>query len=454
MSLLGLLSTGAVGMATGQAGTQVAANNLANVGTEGYTRQQASLRPELGINDSGSTRRVVDTFVERRLLSARSASGEASAETLALASLDTIFAEGDGSVGSAIDNFQASLQQLSSRPNDMAVREKVLGDAGNVASAFQNAAAGLSQARSDANNRISGAVDEVNQRLRQISALTGQIGKTEIGGAEVGALRDQRDVLVREVAERVPVSVVEQANGSFSLLLGGSQTLVSPDGKVSELSVADANGDVRVTKMAAGQAIDVSNLLTSGSIGGQIKARDGALNDMQQKLDQLAYDFQQSYNQVHSAGVGLDGSTGKNLFAPLASAQGAASMLTVSADVAGQPASLAAAADASALPSDNRNALDLSGLTATRLTLSGMTVTEALASLTGAAGMAVQNAQHAESFATGALEQVQSVRDGVSGVSSDEEMTMMMRYQRAYEASLQVIQVADQMMGELLNLRR
>jgi flagellar hook-associated protein 1 FlgK len=68
--------------------------------------------------------------------------------------------------------------------------------------------------------------------------------------------------------------------------------------------------------------------------------------------------------------------------------------------------------------------------------------------------MAVQTANQAETFASGALEQVSALRDSVSGVSSDEEMVAMMRYQRTYEASLQIIKVADEMMGELLNLRR
>ncbi|HEX6240761.1 MAG TPA: flagellar hook-associated protein FlgK [Polyangiales bacterium] len=454
MSLNSILNTGVTGMNAGQTGVQIASTNLSNVSTEGYTRRNASVQPG-AVADTGSPRRSVDAFVDRRLLTARSASGEASAQSLALGTLDAVFAEGDGGLGSSIDRFQASLQELGSRPNDMAVREQVLARAGNVANAFQNAAAGLDQARADSNARITGAVDEVNQRLRQISALTGQISKAEISGQEASDLRDRRDVLVREVAERVPVTVVEQDQGSqFSLLLAGSQTLVSPDGKVSELKAESGSGDVRITKVAAGQSVDVTSMISSGSIGGQIKARDGSLKDLEQKLDQMAYDFQQQYNQVHAQGVALDGQSGYNLFEPATSVDGAAAAMTISADVAGRPDLLAAAQDAAALPSDNRGALALSNLSSVGFALGGMTVTEALASLTGAAGMAVQSAAQSESFASGALEQVSALRDNMSGVNSDEEMVSLMRYQRAYEASLQVIQVADQMMGELMNLRR
>lgn len=456
MSLLGLLNTGLVGTHVGQAGTSVAASNLTNVGTEGYSRKQASIRPELSNSGQATAgRRVVEPFVERRLLSARSASGEASAEALTLQPLDTIFADGEGSLGTAIDSFQASLQEFSSRPSDMSVREQVLARAGQVSFAFKNAASGLKQARSDANQRIAGAVDEVNQRLRQVASLSAQISKAEAGGGEAADLRDHRDTLVREIAERVPVNVIESDNNSsFSLMLAGSQQLVSPDGKVNELSVTDNSGDARVTKITAGQPVDITSLLTTGSIGGQLKARDGTLKQLSDKLDQLAYDFQTQYNQVQTGGVALDGSAPPALFEPLTGVANAASLIELSSGIQGQPQLLAAATDPTLLPSDNSNALAFTQLTVAPIALGGMTVTEALASLTGSAGMAVQTANQSESFASGALEQVSALRDSVSGVSSDEEMVAMMKYQRTYEASLQIIKVADEMMGELMNLRR
>jgi flagellar hook-associated protein 1 FlgK len=453
MSLVNLLGIGLLGMKAGQMGTQVGAQNLSNVGTEGYSRKSANVRPELGATDTNS-KRVVEPFVERRLLTARSASGEASAEKLALDPLDTIFSEGDGSLGGALDAFQASMQELSSRPGDMAVREQVLGRAANVSAAFKNVAAGIDQARADANARIKDGVNEVNERLRQIGTINAQINKVEVGGGEASDLRDKRDSLVREVSERVPVTVLEQDGGGYSLLLGGSQTLIAADGKVNELSVADAGGDVRIQKMAAGIPVDVTNLVSTGSIGGQIKARDGALKDAENKVDQLAADFVNNYNQAHNAGVGLDGTGGRDLFEPITSVPGAAAAVNVSADVVGNASFIAASTDASQLPSDNSNALRLSALASAPIALGGMTVTEALASLTGSAGMAVQTATNAESFASGALEQVSALRDSMSGVSSDEEMVSMMRYQRAYEASLQVVQIADQMMGDLMNMRR
>ena len=454
MSINGIFNAGVKGMAATQLATQVSAGNISNAATVGYTRRSASIQPDQSLIGGANARRVNEPFIERRLLNARSGSGEAQTERLSLEVLDQVFAEGDGTVGSALDAFQVSMQNLAARPEDVATRQQVLTNASQLSSAFANAAAQLNTARADSNSRVGEGVQQVNQRLHQIAKLGVEIQQAEVSGVEASDLRDQRDLLIGEVAERVPVTVIDQGNGQINLLLGGSHQLVSADGKVSELSTAvDGNGGMRIEKVAAGARTDVTNLVNGGSIGGAIKARQGALTEAQTRLDQLAYDISQQYNEVHAQGYGLDGETGRNLFVQLDGPSGAAEQLAVSSDVAGSPEKIAAATQGDTLPSDNRNSLALAALSSTPFATGGMTVTEALASLVGFAGSAVQSAGQAETFATGALEQVQALHDNVSGVSTDEEMIAMMKYQRAYEASLKVIQVADQMLSDLLNIR-
>jgi len=365
-----------------------------------------------------------------------------------------VFAEGDGSLGSAMDAFQVAMQNLTSRPEDQAARQAVLSNANNMATAFGNANAQLEQAKADTNSRVVQDLSQVNQRLHQIAGLGVEIQKAEISGVEASDMRDQRDLLIGEVAERVPVTVLDQGNGRVSLMLGGSHQLVTPDGKVSELSAkVGPDGGMRIQKNVAGAIVDVTEQVKSGSVGGQLQARAGALTEAQKKLDQLAFDVSSTYNGVHKQGFALDGTTNKNLFAERFDVTGSAEAFAVSSDIAGDPANIAAAGAAGSLPSDNRNALALSALSSAPLAFGGQTVVEALASLIGYAGGVVQNAAQAESFSTGALEQVEALRQGTSGVSSDEEMVEMMKYQRAYQASLKVISVADQMMNDLLNMR-
>jgi len=454
MSIASILNNGIKGMNATQMATQTASANVSNSATVGYTRRTTTILPNQTLIANSGSKRVVEPFIEKRLLSAKSGSGEASAQARAVSVLDNVFAEGDGSIGSALDAFQVSMANLGARPEDPATRQQVLSTASNLSTAFGNASAQLKTAMADTNAAVHADLTAVNERLHRIASLGTEIQKAEIGGEEASDMRDQRDVLIGEVAERVPVTVLDQGNGQISLMLGGSHQLVTPDGKVGELStMVGDGGNIRIQKTVAGAVVDVTEQVKSGSVGGQLKARAGGLTEAQKKLDQLAYDITSAYNDAHKAGFGTDGVNNRNLFAEQPSLAGAAENFAVSIDVLDQPGNIAAAASATTTPSDNRNALALAAVATRGVAVGGQTVIEALSSLIGSSGSIVQNALQAESFSSGALEQIEALHQNVSGVSSDEEMVEMMKYQRAYQASLKVISMADQMLNDLLNIR-
>lgn len=455
MSLFSILNTGAKGLVASQTSAQLAGQNVSNVGSAGYTRRSTNVTPGVTDDRQPAGRRVVDQFVEKRLLSAQSSHADASAESFAVAALDTAFMEDGHGLGDALDTFQAAVQSLAGKPDDPATRTAAIAASTQLASAFHRTAAVLDSARQDANHRIVDDVKLVNSRLKEIGKLNADIRKNEANGSEASDLRDQRDALVREVAEKVPVTVVENSDGEMSLLLNGSQALVGPDGSVHELGLSFAlNGDVTVTKQAAGQTVDVTRQITSGSIGGEIRARDGAISGAIQNLDQLAYDMTSKYNSVHQAGIGLDGVSGRDMFTQMAGVSGAANGFSVSSDVLSNPSALATGTDPNELPADNTNALALADVASNSLTVGGTTANEALAALVSSVGFSVQSAAYTESFTSDALAQVEGLHDSVSGVSSDEEMVALMSYQRAYQASLKVVQLADEMLGDLMALRR
>jgi flagellar hook-associated protein 1 FlgK len=462
-SLFGILGVGANGLAANAFGTNVASQNASNVGTDGYSRRLAILEPLGGPPEAGAgaratgARRILDGLLDRRILGARAAAGAASAGARTLEVLDAVLAEGAGSVGDAMDALATAIADLAAHPDDRAARTVVLARSDALAQAFSSAAGAIAESRSDANQHVAADVRALDETLREIASLGTQISRAELGGAEASDLRDRRDELVRQVSDRVPVTRIEDASGRITLLLGGSIPLVSLDGQVGELEAATdpATGDMRIFAVAAGARVDVTDRIDSGSIGGTIAARDGALAQAAADLDQLAYDFATAWNAAHTAGFGLDGGTGRNLFEPPAAVAGAASGLAVSADVVEQPDFLAAAAAGADLPGDNRGALALQALADARIALGGTaTLGDGLSALIGSAGAALQGASADEEYAAMAAAQLADLRESVSGVSLDDEMVALTRYQRAYQASLRVVQVADEMLGELMELGR
>lgn len=462
-SPLSLLHVGASGMRAGQFGVNVTSQNLTNAATPGYSRrsvQQDPLQPPpdggAGVWVRGSAR-TVDRFVERRLLGASSDRGEATARSELLGILDTTFADAQGNIGGALDAFHSSLQELTGNPGDRATRAQVLARASQLAASFRTTADALAGARREADTRIGDTVNSVNSLTSEIARIQTEMKRSEISGQEASDLRDQRDQRIRELSSIVPVSVVDGEDGAVNVLLAGRTALVDEDGHSYAIAARpDATtGRMVVTRRNAGVDEDVTSTLTSGSLGGYVNARDGALADAISNLDQLAFDLGNAYNAVQSAGVGLDGATGRNLFDVGATAQGAASRLALSADVAGNPDAIGAASTAAGVPGDNRQALSLSAVASSLSAASGTrTFVDELSRMVTDAGIAGQTAQDDADAADAVHAQVTSLRESVSGVNSDEEMTSLIRYQRAYEASLRVIQTADDMLDQLIAMKR
>jgi flagellar hook-associated protein 1 FlgK len=397
--------------------------------------------------------RAVDPFLERRLLGATAAHAAAETRLGALGALDAVFSE-DGGLGSALDAFESALTTLAARPEDRPTRLDVLARAEDLASTFRMAATSLEAATAELDQRLEGEIGRAAELVAEIDSLQSLVRREEVSGEEASDLRDRRDQALRELAAIVPIQTVAGPEGTVSVLLPTGAALVRAEGGTSPLStLRDASGSLRVVRLAAGVTQDLTSELRGGSVGGLLQARDGALAEARAGLDVLAFDLASAYSSAHAAGAGLDGVTGRALFTTTATPDGAARALVVSADVAGRPERVAAAADPTSAPGDNRNALSLAALARAPVS-GGRTANEALSDRMAAAGTAIASSDREASLLEAARSQVAAMRSSVSGVSSDDEMISLSQYQRAYEASLRVIQTADRMLEELLALKR
>lgn len=460
MNLSEAMNIGRNALIASSRGSQVAAQNLANASTPGYTRRTVELEPIPmswgGGVRAGQVTRAVDPYLERRGLGARAYSGEAEAKVKTLAVVDTVFADGQGSIGDALDAFDQAMTDLSVSPQSIPTRQVLLARADDLAKAFTRAQDALAEARTGANESITNDVEAVNIKLDRIGELNKQIVAGKNAHEDVGDLEDQRDELIRGIAETLPVQVLTEASGAVAVVLAGSRDLVSVDSQVHHLvtTLDSTSGAVQISRDTNGALEDISEFFTTGSIGGTIAARDGALLDAQNALDQLAYDVSTAYNTQHTQGIGLDGVGARNLFAAPATVTGAAKGFAVSTDVAGQPRNIGAASAATSLPGDNRNVLAMVGLHDAKLALGGTaTAQQAFSFMVAAAGGASRAAQDQAEYAESSVTQIEALRQSYAGVSSDEEMMNIMKFQRSYQAALRVVETADQMLQSLLNMR-
>ncbi len=461
MSVQNLLGIGASGLRAATLGVNVASQNATNAATEGYSRRSVVQHPLPGPPRGGNgvrtdgPMRAADRFIERRVLGATGSEAEASARLAALGPVDAALGE-DAGLGQALDALQASLESLSARPADGPTRTEVLASAEGLAAAFRRTSQALASARVEADLRVEQDVSRVNSLSSEIDALQRAIVTSEVSGDEASDLRDQRDQRVRDLAAIVPIHTVEGPLGSLSVVLAGGISLVRAEGGSSELGTSPdpTTGAMRVVRDAAGAQEDITARIHGGSLGGLLAARDGGIANAIRGLDQLAYDVATAYSAAHAAGFGLDGVGARALFDAGAGVTGAALAFSVSSDVAGQPDRLAAATDPTLVAGDNRIALSLTALSTATFATGGQTATGALARLMSQAGQASADASRDQTLLSAAVSQAQAVRESITGVSSDDEMVALMQFQRAFEASLKVVQTADEMLQELLAMKR
>ncbi len=454
MGLTQILSTALDGLTAQSHGLAATGDNVANVNTPGYARREIQLETRgqglSGVNVTG-LRRISDSIIERRQYSASSLASAASERDGQLASLEALFDDASGAgLADVMAAFYSSFSSLASNPSDPTARAVVLGRAETLSGRISGTADSIAAQRSDLLTKAQQTTAEINQRAEKLATLNRQISSAKAQGADTSNLEDQRAKELLGLSSLIDVTTVVQDNGAILVQSAGA-TLVD-DLQARKLAVdLSPGGDLRLlSSVGTGPGTDVTRYLTGGKLAGIKEARDVDLVAVATQLDNLAYGVATSVNTQHQAGYGLDGATGRALFAVTATAAGAARALAVSADVAGNPNAIAASSSPAQLPGNSDNAVLLARL-ALGPAVGGRSAAAAYGDLVGDVGARKAAAADDVVMRESVAMQATAMREAASGVSLDEEMVALSKYQRAYEASSKVISTVDQLLQELLD---
>lgn len=453
-SLNSSLAIALSGLAAEQGALEATTNNVANVNTPGYSREVpvfAAADPvviaplTLGSGVKLKTiESVRDPILESQIQQETQAQGQLSAFVSALSQTQTNFTSTTGDIGTAISNFFDSINQLSTSPADLSLRQNVLTAADNVASAFNSAANNLVNQRTNLDQSVEQTVQQINQLTVQIAQLNTQISNVENAGESAGTFIDQRTHLIDQLSSLTDVSVIPTDN-TLTLTTATGTPLVAGQTSFQLNTQLDSSG----TQHVFSQASDITSTIVSGQLGGILQARDQKIPAFQSQLDTLAAGLANAVNQVQTAGYDLNGNpgTGSNLFTPPPSGNGAAASLSVAIT---DPALLSASSDGSS--GSNGNAEAMYALRNQGI-IAGQSPTDYYSGIVFNVGSAVSNANASQSASNLVLQQLNNQRSSISGVSLDEEAANLMRYQQAYAASAQVISTINSMMEVVINMK-
>jgi len=563
-----------------QYGMGVTAQNIANVNTEGYSRQSPVLVAEqpllyegllLGRGvDTEQVSRSSDQFIENKLMREKSSMLSSSEMEKYMQVLEGFFNENSGtSISTMVSEFWNGWYDISNNPSGASERISLYEQSLLLSDQFNALGTDLIQIDTDLTGAVTSGIETINKITHEIAQVNVQIVSMEANNV-ANDLRDKRNTLVSELNEYLDVKAFEQSDGSLTIVAARGSTLVQGNSNYN-LEMGGSNGDRVIWQDSGGGYVDITNHLSNGKLGGWLDIRDEIIAKNQLDLDALAKEFIWSVNQQHTQGVGLEGFstvTGKYRATDTSAAMDSTGLsfadkivdgdfrlclydsngnydidatLSIDADVtsiddiatainaidvtmisatvvdnklqisgvngyefafsddnsnvlaalgintfftgssAGNMgvndviglnknniAAAQVASDGSMASGDNNNALAITDLQSATMSISQWTcdringntqgsiistTEDYYHSMVGTIGIVSASVSRDRSFGEMMVNELSTIRDSISAVSLDEEMTNLIKFQHAYAAAAKLIGVADEMLNTLLELK-
>ncbi len=438
-------------LASHQRALDVTGHNVANVNTPGFTRQEvvlASVPPPGSLSRFvtpllagggvrvASLRQARDVFLDRQLRQARQSSAEWQARADFWSQVEAVFPEpSDVGLGELLARFWNAWQEVSLNPESLAARTSLVQQAQVLTDALRQAAQRLDQVRQHLDAVATGHVERVNQIARELASVNVQIARLEVSGQAALDLRDHREQLLAELEELADVTYSEADTGELLVYLQGRE-LVGPGGRSTEIAVGLGPGGLHTFTWPDGEGLVVRR----GALSAVLGERDTQVPELQGRLDRVAQGLIEQVNDLHDDGYDLDGNPGGPFF------QGTDARTI---RVAFQDPRRVAAAGSWGGDGEPGN-----GDVARRIAqLRGSDAIDGeYRTLVAEVGVRSQEARRQVAYQELLADQVRLRREATSGVSLDEEMTNMIRFQHAYDAAARMVRTVDEMVRTLLDM--
>ncbi|TRY24498.1 MULTISPECIES: flagellar hook-associated protein FlgK [Brevibacillus] len=472
------------GLFAQQAALNTTGHNIANANTEGYTRQRVNMvatpgipyvgmhmNREAGLLGTGvmasDIQRLREDFLDLQYRKENKTLGYWEVKLDALNKIESILQEpSDTGLQKVMDQMWQAWQDLSKDAADPSARAVVRERSIAVAETFANTYNHLLDIQRDFDNVISVKVQEINSLASQIAHLNTMISDVVPHGYAPNDLYDQRDVLIDKLSKLTDVKVIQAENGMVNIQIEGKDLVT---GRTAVPMAATKNAVTGFYDIALGGAAFVP---TQGSLAGLVEARDKIIPDTLKQLDLLAINLTKEINNVHKTGLTLtdirNGSASSAIPLFVDAVTGGSADPAGANRIAINPAILASLDNIAAAKPDasgkgsmgnNENALAIAAIkfkvippgTGPNDFKEATTLDDFYRYTIGQLGVNGQEAARNQKNSETLVGMVDSQRQSVSGVSIDEELSNLVKYQQAYNASARAMTSVDEVLDRIIN---
>jgi flagellar hook-associated protein FlgK len=308
------LTIGLSGLIVAQRALDIVATNIANANTDGYHRQTPMISPvsldsptspSIGGAEITEVRRAMDGLLESEILRNQPLQGQLTQELMTLQSIESSLGQlGSQGLTTALAQFFGDMRELAAQPQSSAQLQQTVWSAELLAEQFHNLGTFLHEIADSLKTEAQDIVSQVNQLTGRIADLNTQILAGVSRGGSANLLADQRDQLVRELSEIIPIQTNGLAEtGSRNIMAWGVPLVIGAH--ATELTLGmDSAGKLGVS-MKDSSLVETN--VSGGRLGALIGLRNNVVTQLRNQLDTLANQVITSVNRLHVQGVGSSG---------------------------------------------------------------------------------------------------------------------------------------------------
>jgi flagellar hook-associated protein FlgK len=440
-------------------GLDVTGQNIANVNTEGYSRQRVDLAaiggssvPAFFSTSSGigqgvnadDVMRIRDAFLEGRGHTEHSNLGQLVTETDAFELVEKAVREpSDTGMQKMLTEMWNGWQDVANTPSDPAARGQVLKRLETLVGGMRFAQEQLTGQWGQTRDNLSVLMNDVNAAAENIAQLNIAIQRATQSGLPANDLSDQRDVLVMKLADQIGATVRQGTDGVLDVAVGG-MSLVS-GGTATKFALVgtddpDATGD---DPLRIATAIGNFSVRVGGTAAGQVNTLNTILPGYRGQLDEMAFNLSETLNAAHGEGYDLTGAKGGSL---LGSPDGSKVTATNIKVMITDTDRLAASGVPGAANLDRGNADRIA-----QLAQAPNGIDSGYRKMIVELGVQSAVSQRNLDIQTSITTTIDAARESVAGVNLDEELTNMLSYQQAYAAAGRMVTALDEALDVLIN---
>lgn len=443
------------GLLTAQRANAAIGHNIANANTDGYSRQRVVLSP-LDMKRNGYSlgrgvevqdiQRLRSNLLDKQIFRAENQLGGLQRKAVVLHQVEGLLITGnENDLDGMIDGFFNALSELSNTPQDKNLRKIVVSKAETMTMKFRNTAEGLGDIKDGVEQKAKTVVGEINSLLKDLAGLNTSISLSEAKGTSDHNSKDIQVQKLKELSGLIDIETKTDKNGALEVTIDGIKVLSG--NKVTELKAqVDVLNSRFHVRLENGKAINPGG----GQLAADIELYEDILPGMMSELDTLAATLVEEFNAVHRLGYELDGTgTGQDFFDPAGTT---AATMGVAANIVNNPSVIAASSQPDE-PGNNSNLLDLVQLREAPL-LNNRSFSFNATQLISGPGIELSEIQTQIDSKTSEQTMLMNQQESIAGVNLDEEMTNLIMFQNAYQASARVLGAAQQMYDTLLSIVR